>query len=225
MTRWTWWSWAAVRAAATLLQRLARTGGVGGRAGRRALLGSRRRLGQRRGRLPPAVLDRAPRHLRRRSGPLRIQQLRAGSGRVHDPLRRLHPPLPPLGLPYRQRRWGGGRLADQLRGPQALLRSPRAGAPGIGPVTGRGATLTATPTRLNRWAATGRSSSEAPAPSASRPEWGRWPSPTVGSGIGRTASTGGSAFRAARSTPRRHRSSPTSPTPSPMAPRSGPTAW
>ena len=44
----------------------------------------------------------------------------------------------------------------------------------------------------------------APTRSASRPASVRWPSPTAASGTGPTASTGGSASRAARSTPRRH---------------------
>ena len=41
--------------------------------------------------------------------------------------------------------------------------------------------------------------------SASPPRWGRWRSPTGDSATGRTASTGGSACRAARSTPRLRR--------------------
>ena len=65
---------------------------------------------------------------------------------------------------------------------------------------GRPARLPAT--GRTRWAATARSSCAAPARWASRPGWGRWPSPTAGSATGRTASTAASACKAARSTPR-----------------------
>ena len=53
----------------------------------------------------------------------------------------------------------------------------------------------------------------------------RSPISTAGSGTGRTASTAGSAFRVARSTPRRHRSSPIFPMPWPTARRYAPTRW
>ena len=54
---------------ATLMQRLARAGWRVVGARRRPVLGSRRRLGQRRGGLAPAVLDRTTGHHRRRPGP------------------------------------------------------------------------------------------------------------------------------------------------------------
>ena len=58
-----------------------------------------------------------------------------------------------------------------------------------------------------------------------RPRRTRSPSSTDASGTVPTASTGDSASRVARSTPRPRLSSPTSPTPWPTGPRSGPTAW
>ncbi len=82
----------------------------------------------------------------------------------------------------------------------------------------------ATPTPPIRSAATGRSSNAAPTRQGWPPASDQSPSPTAGSETDRTASTVGSACKAARSTPRPARSSPTSPTPSHTAPRSGPTA-
>ena len=186
----------------TLVQRLARAGWRVVGAGRRAVLGSRRRLGQRRSRLPPPVLDRATGHRRRRSGSARIEQLRPRGGRVDGPLRRLHAAVPPLRLPHPQRRRRRRRLADHLRGPPALLRADRSRTAGLGPglAVGRPAPLSATPP--TRSAATARSPCAAPGARASRPGSARSPSPTAASGTVPTASTAGSASRAAKSTPR-----------------------
>ena len=135
-------------------------------------------------------------------GPVGVQQLRSRRRRLDDPLRRVHPPLPPVRLPHPQRRRGRRGLAHQLRGPQAAITSrSRRNCPSPGR-TGPGATRTATRTTRTRSAATETSSSAAPPRSASTPGSARWPSRTAGSGTGRTASTADSACRAARSTPR-----------------------
>ena len=63
---------------------------AGRRARRRTVLGPRHRLGQRRGRLAPPLLDRAAGHRRRRSGAARLEQLRPRRRRVDGALRRLH---------------------------------------------------------------------------------------------------------------------------------------
>ena len=81
----------------------------GRRAGRRPVLGSGHRLGQRRGRLAPPVLDRAARDLRRRSGAARLEQLRPRRRRVDGALRRLHPALPPQRLPRPSAATGSAR--------------------------------------------------------------------------------------------------------------------
>ena len=122
----------------------------GRRAGRRAVLGSGHRLGQRRGRLAPPVLDRAARHLRRRSGPARLEQFRPRRGRVDGALRRLHPALPPQRLrdlqPGRSRRG----LAHRLRRPAAVLPDDRGGTAGRG-----GEVAVGRPARLSLPAAPG----------------------------------------------------------------------
>ena len=79
---------------ATLIQRLARTG-IDRRARRRPLLGPRHRLGQRRARVAPPVLDRATGDQRNRSRTARLQQLGAWRRRLDGPLRRLHPRFHP----------------------------------------------------------------------------------------------------------------------------------
>ena len=86
---------------------------AGGRARRRAVLGPGRRLGQRRGRLPPPVLDRAAGDRGHRPGAAGLQQLRARRRRLHGPLRRLHAPLPPERLHDRHAGRRRRRLADR----------------------------------------------------------------------------------------------------------------
>ena len=71
--------------------------------------------------------------------------------------------------------------------------------------TGRGATRTATRSGRTRSAGTARSSCAARTSSGSPPRSARSRSSTAASATGRTASTGASACRAARSTPRRRR--------------------
>ena len=187
----------------------------GGRLRRRPVVGPRPRLGERRGRLAPPLLERAPRHRRRRPRPHGLQQLRARRRRLDGALRRLRPPLPSVGLSHLHRRRGRRRLADRLRGPASRTTpTSRRSCPVAGedwpwgdphrypqsphPIGGNGL---AVPTRL-------------PRRRDRRSRSGRSPSPTAASATGPTASTGASASRAARSTPRRRRSSPTSPTPS-----------
>ena len=87
----------------TLAQRLARRGWriVIARVG--PVLGSRPRLGLRRGRLPQALLDRAPRDRRRGPGRARQEQLRPRGRRLDGPLRRLHAALSSLRLRGPQR--------------------------------------------------------------------------------------------------------------------------
>ena len=120
---------------------------AGGRPGRRAVLGSRRRLGQRRGRVPPPVLDRAAGDQRLRPGADGLQQLRPRRRRLDGPLRRLHAPVPPQRLRHLDQRRRRGRLADQLRRPAALLRGHRGRAAGRGRglALGRPAHLPAAP--------------------------------------------------------------------------------
>ena len=111
----------------------------------RAVLGPRPRLGLRRGRPAPALLDGAAGDRRRGPGRARQEQLRARRRRLDDPLRGLHAALPPLRLrdPHARRR--RRRLADRLRRPQAALRARRARAAGRGPglAVGRPARLPA----------------------------------------------------------------------------------
>ena len=178
---------------------------AGGRPGRGAVLGSRRRLGQRRGRVAPPVLDRAAGDRRHRPGAAGLEQLRPRRGRVDGALRRLHAPVPPQRLRHLDQRRRRRRLADQLRGPAALLRATSRRNCRSRASTGRGATRTATRTGRIRSAATARSSCAARTRPASRPRSARSPSPTAGSATARTASTAGSACRAARSTPRHPR--------------------
>ena len=82
---------------------------------------------------------------RRRSGSARIEQLRPRRRRLDGPLRRLHPPLSPVGLPHLHRRRGRRGLADRLRRPAAVLRADRSRAAGRRARTGRGATRTRYP--------------------------------------------------------------------------------
>ena len=114
-------------AAATGPDRLA-----GGRAGRGPVLGPGPGLGQRRSRVAPPVLDRAPGHHRLRPGPDGVEQLRPRRRRLDGALRRLHAPLPPQRLHDPDRRRGRGGLADLLPRAAALLRAARAGTPGGG---------------------------------------------------------------------------------------------
>ena len=111
---------------------------------------------------------------------------------------------------------------DDLR---PYYQALEAGAPGVGPALAVGR-----PAHLPLSRPTGRRQRGdlprgARRPPGSRPGSVPWRSPMAGSATGTTASTGGSACRAARSTPRPPRSSPTCPTPWPTAARSGPTAW
>ena len=85
-----------------LTQRLARAGWQRRVPGRRAVLGPGHRLGQRRTRLAHPVLDRPAADRRQRPGPVGVQQLRPRRRRLHDPLRRVHPPVPPVRLPHPQ---------------------------------------------------------------------------------------------------------------------------
>ena len=92
--------------------------------GRRAVLGPGRRLGQRRGRLAPPVLDRAAGHRRRRPGAAGLEQLRPRRRRVDGALRRLHPALPPQRLPHLQPATGSAPTGrSSYAGPAALLRA------------------------------------------------------------------------------------------------------
>ena len=84
------------------------------RAGTRAVLGSRRRLGLRRGGRLPALLERAAGDRRQRPGRARQEQLRARCRRLDGALRRLHAPLPSLRLRDRDQGRGRRRLADSL---------------------------------------------------------------------------------------------------------------
>ena len=145
-----------------------------------------------------------------------------GGSMVH--YARLHAPLSPERLHDPQPRRGSG--ADWPLGYQDL-RSYYAdieqGRPSPAS-TGRGA-ITPTRTGRIRSAGTAGSSCVGPARPGSPRRLARSPSPTAGSGTGRTASTAGSASRVARSTPRRHRSSPIFPMPWPTARRYAPTRW
>ena len=60
-----------------------------------------------------------------RPGAARVEQLRPRRRRLDGPLRRLHPPLPPVGLPHAHRRRGRRRLAHRLRRPETVLRADR----------------------------------------------------------------------------------------------------
>ena len=114
-TRSTWSIVGCGAGGSTLAQRLARAGWRVVGARRRAVLGSGRRLGQRRGGLAPPVLDRAAGHQRRRPGAAGLEQLRPRRRRLDGPLRRLHAALPPHRLRDVHPRRGRRRLADQLR--------------------------------------------------------------------------------------------------------------
>ena len=171
--------------------------------GRRPVLGPRPRLGQRRARLAQPLLDRAPPDRRRRPGAAGQQQLRPRRRRLDGPLRRLHAPVPPVGLPAPAARTASaptGRSPTPTCG--RTTRRSRPSCPVAGqdwpwgdphsyphsphPVGGNGRRLPA----------------RARARPASRPGSGRSRSPTAASATGRTASTAASACRAARSTPR-----------------------
>ena len=116
------------------------------RARARAVLGSRSRLGLRRGRLAQALLDRATRIIGG-DDPVELgkNNSRPRRRRLDDPLRRLRAALPPLRLrgPHARRR--RRRLADLLRRAQAALRAGRARAAGRRPglAVGRPARLPA----------------------------------------------------------------------------------
>ena len=166
------------------------------------------RLGLRRGRPAPALLDRRRAIIGgERPGRAGQEQLRPRRRRLDGPLRRLHAALPPLGLRdahARRRRRG---LADLLRGPQAPLRARRARAAGRRPGLAVGRPARATRTRRTR-SRRRRRAGAARARSRAGIEMRVGP---VGdpqrhaSATARTASTAASACRAARSTPRRAR--------------------
>ena len=103
------------------------------------------RLGLRRGRQPPAVLDPGADDRRRRPDRAGQEQLRPRRRRLDGPLRRLHAAVPPLRLPHPHRRRRRRRLADRLRRPAAALRAGRARAAGRRPglAVGRPAPLPA----------------------------------------------------------------------------------
>ena len=130
----------------TLAQRLARRGWriVIARVG--PVLGSRPRLGLRRGRLPQALLDRPSRDRRRGPGGAGQEQLRPRGRRLDGPLRRLHAALPSLRLRGPDARRRRRRLADLLPGAEAALRAGRARSCRSPGRTGPGATRTAIPT-------------------------------------------------------------------------------
>src|ERR1700729_4173498 len=77
---------------------------AGGRPGRGALLGPRRRLGQRRGRIAPPVLDRAAGDQRDRPGADGLEQLRPRGRRLDGALRGVYAPIPPERLRYLDKR-------------------------------------------------------------------------------------------------------------------------
>ena len=189
-----------------LLQRLARAGWRVAALDAGPFWDPGRRLGQRRGGLAPPVLDRAAGDRGHRPGADGLEQLRPRRRRLDGPLRGLHPALPPERLRHRAPCDGVG--ADwPLELPRAppVLRADRAGTAG-----GRRALAVGRPARLPVPAASGRRERRGlPArrrtSSASPPRSARSRSPTAGSATGRTASTAGSACRAARSTPRRRR--------------------
>ena len=115
-----------------LTQRLARAGWRVVVPGRRTVLGPGHRLGQRRTRLPQAVLDRAAADRRRRPGPAGLQQLRPRRRRIDGALRRLHAAVSPVGLPHPQRRRRGRRLADRLPRPRPYYEQIEAELPVAG---------------------------------------------------------------------------------------------
>ena len=164
----------------------------------RAVLGSRPRLGLRRGGREQALLERAARDRRRGSRRARQEQQRPRRRRLDGALRRLRPALPPLRLPHAQPRRRRRRLADLLRGPAVPTTSssrPSCRCPGR---TGRGETRTATPTRRTRSPPGAQRAREGARRPASRSGSGRSRSPTARSATARTASTAASACRAAR---------------------------
>ena len=188
-----------------LMQRLARAGWRVAALDARPVLGPGRGLGQRRGGLAPAVLDRSAGDQRDRPGPDGLEQLRPRGRRLDGALRGLHPAFPPERLRHPQPGRGGRRLAAVATRSCARTTSRSSRNCRSRGSAGRGVTRTATRTGRTRSAGTARSSCAAPGRWASRPGWGRSRSPTAGSATGRTASTGASACRAARSTrkPRR----------------------
>ena len=103
---------------------------AGGRARGGPILGSRPRLGVRRGRLARHLLDRGADHRRRRSGRARQEQLRPRRRRLDGPLRRILPAPSSLGLRSPHTRRSRRGLADRLRRPQTPLRAPGARAAG-----------------------------------------------------------------------------------------------
>ena len=186
-----------------LTQRLARAGWTRRLPGRRPVLGPRHRLGQRRTRLAHPVLDRAAADRRHRPGPVGLQQLRPRRRRLDGPLRRVHPPVPPVGLPHPHRTTGSaptGRSATPTS--SRYYEQLEAELPVAGQDWPWG-----DPHRYPHHAAPGRRQRrDLPARRARRrhrrPGSARSRSPTAASGTGRTASTAASACRAARSTPR-----------------------
>ena len=146
-----------------MLQRLARAGWRVVALDAGPVLGPGRRLGQRRGRLAPPVLDRAPGHLRARSGAAGLEQLRPRRRRVDGALRRLHArgSTPATSTPTRRDGVGADWPIDYAD-LQALLRGRSRRSCPSPARTGRGATRTATRTGRTRSAATARSSCAAP---------------------------------------------------------------
>ena len=118
----------------------------------------------------------------RRSGPAGVEQLRPRSRRVDGALRRLHAAVPPERLRHAQPRRRGCGLADQLRGPAAVLRGHRRRTAGRRRevALGRPAQLSAPPAPGMRQRA--RSSCAARTAWASPRRSGRSPSPTGASG-------------------------------------------
>ena len=196
------------------------------RARARAVLGSRRRLGLRRGRLAATSTGRTTRIIGG-DDPVELGKNNSGHGvggsMVH--YAGYAPRFHPSDFETRTRDGVGCRLADLLLGPEGALRTRRARAAGRRPglALGRSARLPAraAPDLAARPSAPGR----ARARTASRCASGRSRSRTASSATGRTASTAASACRAARSTPRPARSSRTCPTRSSTASRSAPTRW
>ena len=186
---------------ATLLQRLARAGWKVVGARRRPVLGSRRRLGQRRAgshRLywtEPRVIAGAD--------PVPLGSNNSGRGvggsMVHFAgyTPRFHP------SDFRTYRSTAsaptGRSATRTCGRTTKHSKRSCRSPAR---TGRGATRTATRYSPQPVGGNGEIFLRGAAAAGIEPGSGRSPSPTAGSGTGPTASTGGSASRAARSTPR-----------------------
>jgi hypothetical protein len=124
---------------------------AGGGAGRRTVLGSGHRLGQRRGGLAPPVLDRPAGDRGLRPGADGLEQLRPRRRRLDGPLRGLHPAFSPERLRHATPRRGRRRLAAELPRPAPVLRRHRAGTAG-----GRRALAVGRSARLPAPAAPGR---------------------------------------------------------------------